>query len=529
MVALTLQQRLSQLASFISRLSNGGEGWFDHQQDRMTVARAATHPAVIYCVKRVAGAFQIMPINLYRKTDRKIEKQTQHNNYQLLRWQPNSYQTPSQWKWQMMCHYLLWGNARSYIVRDAVGRPQELIPLPPDRTITRMVEGQKYHATLIDRDDNLSLYADMEQNTEKVVFMRNNDVWHLPGFNFNGVEGMSIVSLARETLGIGMDGQKMVSKQQKKGYSGGLKVQIPQGMLRDKGDAEEFYKDLKKKVGGINSEEAILMLREGITADVLAMSNTDAQFIETMRLNREDVALLFCFEGILGDSDNSSYASEEQKNISFRTNVLGPISTAIEEESDLKLLTARERTQDFYHKVSDGALFRTEKSQTAAYISQLITARVLSPNEGREMLDLNPYEGGDEYTNPAIDKKVDNGGGGASQQPNENRTARQIAVAHIGHLIGVEANRVKAGAVKSSNFLSWMDNFYDQNWESSLADNLETVGIDREESSKHCTESKRRLLDVCDMSTPDNLAENVAKCVSSWKSRANLIGVAENV
>jgi hypothetical protein len=199
----------------------------------------------------------------------------------------------------------------------------------------------------------------------------------------------------------------------------------------------------------------------------------------------------------------------------------------MEEESDLKLLTDRERNNGFYHKFKDGALLRTEKSATMAFIAQGIASRVLSPNDGRDMLDMNPYEGGDEYTNPAIDK-VNNGGGGAANIPSEPNQQNAAAVAHIAHMIGVEANRVKRGSEISGNFLEWMDNFYAK-WESNFADCLELSGLDRDLATKHCEESKERLLEICGTSTAENLAENVAKCVISWKNRANTIGVAENV
>ena len=510
----------------------GGEGWFNNRDydDRMTCDRALSYPPVYHCVSKITGAFMIMPLNIYREQildedDRQITKQTNHSSYQLMRWRPNELMTPSQWKRLMMCHVLLWGNGRSYIRRDGK-TPVELIPLMPDRTTTMVVDGEKWHATLIDRDHRLSLFVDMEGKKENIIWMRDADVWHIPGLGFDGINGKSLISLASQSWGIGLNAQSQIANQQKKGYSGGINLEVPAGVFRNEADAKRFLKEYQEQHAGVSGDQ-IGMLREGIKASVMAMSNQDAQFIEQRRFQREDAALLFVLDGILGDSSNASFASLEARNISLRVNCLGPWATAMEEESDLKLLTESERNRGYYHKFQDGALLRTEKSATAAYVSQLIAARVMNPNEAREMLDLNPYEGGDEYTNPnTTSSKPDNGAGGAANQPDPLKPKENKAIAaHFGHLFGVEANRVTSGAEKATNFIEWLDNYYAKNFEPMLADNFEAMGLDREFATTHCSESKRRLLEVCDYSKTDTLVANVSKCVSSWKSRANNLGV----
>ena len=51
--------------------------------------------------------------------------------------------------------------------------------------------------------------------------------------------------------------------------------------------------------------------------------------------------------------------------------------------------------------------------------------------------------------------------------------------------------------------------------------------IDQDYAAIHCGESKDQLLAVCDISQPENLVENVKKCVETWKSRVNSIGKAK--
>jgi len=47
-------------------------------------------------------------------------------------------------------------------------------------------------------------------------------------------------------------------------------------------------------------------------------------------------------------------------------------------------------------------LTRASLTERATAISSLISAQVFNPNEGRNWLDLAPYEGGDKFANPHI-------------------------------------------------------------------------------------------------------------------------------
>lgn len=513
-----------------NRFSGGILGWIlgeNPVDDFWNAERALSYAPVWSCISTISGAFMIMPLNIHRKRGRDISVETRHSSYRLLRWRPNAYQTPSQWKRQMMCHALLWGNARSYIVRDEQGKPVELIPLMPDRTITMMLEGQKVHATILGDHDRLKeLYDGRElseivqevarTDPEKMLVIPDSEVWHVPGLGFDGINGVSLLSVARRSWEIGINEEKHIKNQQKKGYAGGLMLEAPPGTMRSEADAKEFVDAFNKFHSGTENSGKVALLREGITAKVLAMSNADAQFVEQRRFQREDAALWFLLQGIIGDSSGASYASLEQKNLAYRTNCLAPWTTAIEEECDIKLLRPREIENEYYHKFNDGALLRTEKSQTMAFISQGITARVLSPNEGRQMLDMNPYDGGDEYLNPAIDKKEP----ATKQEQDDAMTAERSRVAH---LIGVEANRVVEAAENAiehgRNYIAWIDDFYTNRWPQKLAKVLAEIGCDSEFAESHCRDSMEQLLKVAGDSTEETLVDNVRRCVHGWTDR----------
>lgn len=486
----------------------------DDESCAMTLEEALSYPPVWHCVSKITGAFAIMPLNLHRERGREKSIQSTHPVYSLMRWRPNAYQTPSVFKRQMMMHALMFGNARAYIRREN-GIPVELIPLLPDRSDTQLVNGEKWHATVVEKDDRVAMWERVaSEESNKVMYFNDSQVFHIPGLGFDGVKGYGLIEIARLTWKTGAGESRITASQQQRGYAGGLVVEVPPGQLRNQKDAEEFHRQLSEKHAGTDNAGKILMLREGVTAKVLAMSNADAQFLEQRRFNRENTALQFLLEGILGDSSNASYSSLEQKNLAYRQNCLAPWTTTWEEESEIKLLTESERRRGYYMKFNDGALLRTEKAATMSFISQGIASRVLNPNEGREMLDMNPYDGGDQYANPAIDTQRT---GGADNQPSPQNMETRAVEAMLSNLIKVEADRVKNAASKPAEFVAKIDRFY-ADWSRKLADNIEKIGGDRGLADKYCEQSKAMLLDASECQ-PDELRESIARCVHSWGNR----------
>jgi len=497
----------------------------DHGEDGMTADRALSYAPVWYAVNKITGHVGRLPLNLHRISGNENKKITNHLGYRILRVKPNAYQVPFTFKRQITCHALLWGNGRAYIHRD--GLNSELIPLMPDRTDTVLVDGEKVHFTKVDRDDRLELWEDIKQAMRKakidgignsVIAIPDSEVIHIHGLGFDGVKGRSLISLAAQSWGVGLGAEKQERKKQKKGYSGGLMLEAPESAFRKEQEANEFLQYFRENHDGEENAGKTGLLRAGIKANVLSMSNTDAQFIEQRMFQRQEAALWFCLEQILGDDSSVSYNSLEQKNLAYLQNCLGSWLTMWEEECESKLLTTSEIERGFYFKFNDGALLRTDKQTTAQIVSTLITARVINPNEAREMFEMNPYDGGNLYENPSVTSGQP--GQSLDNKPNDEDLNNRAAESRIRNLIIVESNRVR-NAVKSQNFLDWMDKFYAK-WETKLSSALEEIGGCSEAAKAHCEESKRQLLGCAD-ATPEDFAGVIDACVATWADRVAVI------
>jgi HK97 family phage portal protein len=508
----------SPLSWFINLFNGEGEG-------SMTVEKALTSAAFFYGVRKIGNNFSMLPVSLYRERGETRSVQKNHPSHRLLKESPNSYQVPIVFKQQFLNHALLWGDGRAYIHR-VNGVPTELIPLMPDRTRTGMIEGRKWHLCKPERDDRFDLLTDMRENPEHTVVIPDEDVLHLMGFTLDGVKGKSLVGMASSTLSIDTGADKHSSSQLKRGYAGGLMLEAPPGAFRKQEDAQEFLETFRKQHEGGDNAGKTAMLREGVKANILAMSNADAQLFESRKFTRQQLALFLGLESILGDDNSVSYNSLEQKILAYLMNCLGAWLTQFEEQAKKKLLTESEQNRGYYFKFNDGALLRSDKAATAEFVSKLMASTVINRNEARAYFDLNPVEGGDEFENPAIsvaEKNPSKDGSPAEEDIEEdsNETDAKAATQHIKNLIGVEANRVKA-MFKKPNPMEKVEKFYGR-WESSFSKRLEDIGIDGELATKHCEESIAALTAISAKNPTDKVCKLVEDCVSTWEERVSLI------
>ena len=473
------------------------------------------YPPVWYAVNKIAGIIGYLPLDIRKQDGRNIDKDLGHPSYRIWRWRPNPNQTPIQLKRSMVADGLLWGNGCAYIERDSQRRPKALYPMYAGNILPDMKDGRKIYKYYIDLDDPIGK-AKPDLQGQYIEF-RDDEIFHLPGLGSNGYWGYSVIGLAKDSWEAGLGGIRRLKTLSKKGYHGGLMLKAPVGAFaRNATDANKFLEEFKANHSGEDKSGVIGMLREGIDAQVIQMSNVDAQFIETMRHLRQDEALRFMLESILGDDSSVSYSSLEQKNLAFLQNCLNTWLCAFEEECDVKLLTEVEQQSGYFHKFNVGALLRSDTETTMRSVSMGITSRVLSPNEAREMLDRNPYEGGDEYLNPAIEQATRSG------QPDTepSRQPQNALKTQIEHMIAIESKRVVDYAKKSKNFTDAIETFY-AGWETRLADQVEKLGGDRQAAQLHCNESKGQLMAICDRVTQDRLLSDVQSLVDTWVARSD--------
>lgn len=185
---------MATLARPVKWLIDFFTGGLNEGERRVTADSALSYAPIWYAVNKICNNIGQLPLNFYRRTEDGKERATDDDRHMLLHVKPNAYQTACIFKSQVMSHALLWGNGRAYINRSG-RRIVELIPILPDRTITVLIEGEKYHLTKPAAHDRLSMFEEMsdEAGLRDVVILKDSEVVHIPGFGYDGIEGLSLL------------------------------------------------------------------------------------------------------------------------------------------------------------------------------------------------------------------------------------------------------------------------------------------------------------------------------------------------
>ncbi len=489
-----------------------------------TLSSSMGLPPVWYAFNKIVGDCGMLPLNVKMKTgERSVQDDLLHDGYYLFHEQPNPNQAPSVFKEQVTGHAIMYGNGRAAIIRDErTRRITELIPMMPERTDTVLFDGKKYHVTAPFFDKEKDLLQQFEANPEGVLVFKDEEVLHISGFTWDGVEGVGLMQIAKSFFNTAVGSQDYLENLTRKGFRGGkLFIETPLGMFKNESEAAQFMKQFNDKESGAANAGKAAMLRDGMKANAISMTNSDAQFVELQKFTRQDVGMLFGLENMPGDKESSSYNSLEQHNLGY-LRCLDRWLVKWEEQCDIKLRTLpQKQRKSHYFQFNREAIYRTDLSTKVDAYTKLIINRVMSPNEVRQEFDLNPYEGGDVYENPAISVPSND-----APQPQTDERTTALLEHNVRLLIRREMNDCRNGANKA-NFCGWIDQYYAK-WESKLADKLEGLGLDRNLATLHCNESKEALLNVAGDSTPDELKQNVDNCVSAWEGRfTKLLGENE--
>jgi HK97 family phage portal protein len=170
------------------------------------------------------------------------------------------------------------------------------------------------------------------------------------------------------------------------------------------GEGLEFLRaSLDSYRSGGDSEGKALILEEGMSASSISMTAEDAQWIESRKFSRSDIAMFFGVPPhMIGDTEKSTSwgTGIEQQSIGFVTYTLEDHLTTWEESINRDLIPEFE--PDMYARFNRAALVRGDiKTRWEAYVKALQWG-VMSSDEVRALEDLNPRQDGKggEYYDP---------------------------------------------------------------------------------------------------------------------------------
>lgn len=342
--------------------------------------------AVYACVRVLAESVAQLPLILYKRTkEGGKERATDHPLYAKLGVKPNGWQTSFEYREAQQVNLALRGNAYSFINR-AGGRIMELVPLHPDRVKVEQL------------DDFTVQYHVKTGHKESIIPA--SEIHHVRGLSTNGLTGLSPIAMAREAIGLSLATEEHGARLFMNGARPGGIVSRPKDAPKwSEEAAKRFIKSFSEVHGGEN-RGSTAMLEDGMTFTVVGMTSEDAQFLETRKYQRSEIASIFRVPPhMIGDLERATFSNIEQQSLEFVMHSLMPWLRRWEQAISRDLLTERERETYFAEFLVDGLLRGDIVSRYSAYRTA-IEAGFMSRNEARIRENMNPEDGLEKFLHP---------------------------------------------------------------------------------------------------------------------------------
>lgn len=354
-----------------------GDDWPTSITGRPMGERSALSLAAFWAgVTVISADIATSSLKLYRKTDNGgREEETGHPLSEIFATGPHDMITSASWREASQAHLLTRGNAYSEIFTNGGGDVIGLMPLNP-RDVTR--KGEIYE--IRDRKPVRRVHASR--------------ILHIPGPGGNGVDGWSVLSLARQNLSLAQALEEsntrfIANASRPSGFISTPEPLDPEAVSRLKGQ-------WATKNTGLDHVGNVPVLDNGMTWQQLSLNAEDAQYVESRRFSVSDVCRwLNLNPHKLKDLDRATFSNIEELQVDHVTGTLRPWAVRWEQCMAMKLLTEQERRAGLYIEHNMDSLLRGDiETRSVAYRSQFEIG-ALTTNEIRQKENRDPVDGGD--------------------------------------------------------------------------------------------------------------------------------------
>lgn len=368
----------------------------------VTPFTALQSAAVYGCVKCISEDIAGLPLQVRRRTPNQgwVIDWT-HPLVELFR-KPNRWMSSWQFWSYVLTAYCLRGNSYIVIQRDARGMPVELVPVTPDRVTVKLsaVDGMPWYLVNA-RQIGIGVWVPPE------------DMIHMRNMSVDGYLGLSPIACGQDVLGLALAAQQHGAVLFRQGAQVAGVLKHPGRLGKEASDnLAESWRDTH---AGVQNAFKTVILEEGMTFDKIAITNEDAQFLQTRQFQVLDICRMYRVPPHkLAEYGRATFNNVEQQQQMYIDDCLGPCTEQLEGLMNDQLLFEDE--QGLYECHFDftgllrGDLIRRYQSYQIG-----LSNGFLSRNEVRAAENMNPIPDGDEYNITA--KPGDPGGVGAPSLP----------------------------------------------------------------------------------------------------------------
>jgi HK97 family phage portal protein len=289
------------------------------------------------------------------------------------------------------------GNSFCQIIRDGKGDVLQLIPL------NAWHMQQRWDLTIPGKPSLYWLYSDAQGKYRR---FEQNEIWHATSQNISGsgIEGASIIVLAKEALSVLMAAEETAGRNFANGLGMGgfLVAPLESGMTET--EAQNTVDRLKKDFSGSQNAGKFTILPGGLKWEKMTFNAQESQLLESRKWNAEEVVRLLGGAPLLVKmgmgASNSTYASSSAFLEDYFQTSLMPHCVALEQSIMRDLIDPEDRTT-LYAKHDANCILRGSLRERAETYEIQIRSGQMCPNEVRVEEDKDTVEGLDWYCLPA--------------------------------------------------------------------------------------------------------------------------------
>ncbi|MDE4557578.1 phage portal protein [Sinorhizobium meliloti SM11] len=339
-------------------------------------------PAVLQAVRLISEMIGSLPCKVYRETADAKETAKDHSAYRIVHKRANEWTGAGELRTVLTADALIHGNGFARVVRFEDGRPFELHRLKPGKV-----------TILEDNVTGAPVYRVAEETGTRDY--PHTEILHVPSFL-----GTSPIGFGKEAIGLAAILERHGAQFFGSGArpTGIISNDKPQGGEAGAQAVGNIRKSFREWLKGGSADP--LILDAGWKYDAPAMTSTDAQFLENRVFQLDEIARIFGVPPhLIFNLNRATWGNAETMGASFLQLCLRPWLDRWQDAYATVLLSEDEQDTAYFEFVVDD-LLRADAAARTANMTALVTNRIMTPNEVRAILNLQPLPGGDELTNP---------------------------------------------------------------------------------------------------------------------------------
>lgn len=357
---------------------------------KFELSEAEKISTVYTCIDILSKTLAKLPLEVYKTIDGSKEKDKENTLYDLLHYNPNGFTTSFNFFSALETIRNLRGNAFAYIHRNKGGaRPESLEIIKPD-----VVVDYKVH------EGSLFYFLKLKPDEDELTPVPAMNILHFRMMTKDGIWGMNPIEALRLNLSATKKGMQTVDNHYDNDMKSSKAMKSTVSNANQKAMLEAIKK-FKDEYAGFENAGHIIPLPPNVELQELKLNFADAQFIETIRFNADQIAGLFDIPGHrVGNTVHSKYNNVEQMNLGLKVDTISPIARMNRQEMEFKLLTTEQRKQGVSIEYNLKAMVEADYKTRIEGYDKLFRAGAISPNGIAKIENLRTSEEGDNHFVP---------------------------------------------------------------------------------------------------------------------------------